>query len=129
MFSNKPFIYSILFSLVISIFSGFLWMDRNNKSLKIEQQESLIVDLENKYKLEKKHSESLEVLLQAANDSTISTRDKIDERRKDKTTVLKGLDDVKKDSSVSSHPLDADIKRMLDEVCRSVSSENVCPNP
>lgn len=129
MLKNKPFTLSVLFSVVLLVFVGYLWLDRSNISLQLDntltEMDRLSKDLEIK---QLQIEQSLE-LSKAANDITISTRNNIENKRQEQHKVLKGLDNVKQNAPDIDATLDANIARMLNEVCERVRNGNPCPDP
>lgn len=127
---SKPLIISLIFSLFISIFAGWLWMDRENKSILFETQSDSIVRLTKELEDQKDKTQEAYDLLDALNEASASTRGSIAEKRNDKVIALKGIDNVAKENASGNYdvPLDPELARMLDKVCERIRGKS-CENP
>lgn len=128
MLRNKPFILSILFSVIMAIFAGYLWMDRSNISLQLNNTRTEVERLTQDLELKQLQLEQSQELSKAADDAIVSTRDNIENKRQEQQKILKGLENVKQNAPDIDASLDANIARMLNEVCERVRG-NPCPNP
>lgn len=128
MLRNKPFILSILFSVIMAIFAGYLWMDRSNISLQLNNTRTEVERLTQDLELKQLQLEQSQELSKAADDAIVSIRDNIENKRQEQQKILKGLENVKQNAPDIDASLDANIARMLNEVCERVRG-NPCPNP
>lgn len=128
MLRNKPFILSILFSVMMAIFAGYLWMDRSNISLQLNNTRTEVERLTQDLELKQLQLEQSQELSKAADDAIVSTRDNIENKRQEQQKILKGLENVKQNAPDIDASLDANIARMLNEVCERVRG-NPCPDP
>lgn len=128
-FSN-PLILSLIFSVALSVFTGWLWMDRKNKTILFEQQSETITELSRELDEQKMKTQEAYELLDALDEATSSTRGRITEKRNEKESVLKGIDNVAKQNSDENgvDPLDPKLIRMLNEVCERIRGSR-CEDP
>lgn len=127
--SNKLLIGSVVLTLALSIFTGWLWMDRENKSILFEQQASTISRLNDELEAEKQRTKLMTEQLDALNEAHMKVRGNLESKRLEVDNILRGIDNVNKtNKGISDNSLDSDIKRMLDDVCRKVRGGD-CPIP
>lgn len=132
-FSNlfsKPLLLSLIFSVLVSIFAGWLWMDRENKSILFEQQSDSIIRLTRELDEQKTKTQEAYDLLEALDEASSSTRGNITEKRNEKSDTLKGIENVVKTNTTGNYdvPLDPELARMLDKVCERIRGK-ACENP
>lgn len=126
---SKPFIFSIIVSLCLVIFSGYLWMSAQNKDILIDKQTDQIVQLTEDVSRERGRAEHFEFLLETLNDTNASVRENIELKRQDKQETIRGIDNVVKENNGGNRvPLDPDLTRMLDDVCEAIRGSR-CPDP
>lgn len=127
---SKPFILSLIFSLGVSVFAGWLWMDRENKSILFEQQSDSIIRLTRELNEQKTKTQEAYDMLKALDEASSSTRGNITEKRNEKSDTLKGIENVVKTDTTGNYdvPLDPELARMLDKVCERIRGK-ACESP
>lgn len=118
--------------LIISLSSLCLYLYFNNvsKDDTIALQRSEIAALQDAFFKEKQRADILEDLGKEADNISVDGRRKTDALRNTAQNIVKDLDTRGKSNAEagSSIPLDANVVRMLSELCETVRGES-CPDP